>query len=760
MIISLNLLKTFLNIDVDRDSLADALTMLGHEVESIKKYELDNVVIGELKSVVKHPNADKLTLCRVDIGREVQIVCGAKNHREGDRVVVALNNALIPCGLKVVDREIRGILSQGMLCSAEELGLEDKSDGILILDSGEKGTNFFEHIFNNDTIFDLEITPNRPDCLSHLGIVRELSAYYKKDISFPNTIEFNKKTNLDIPREGSLSYRGVILRDVEIKESPQWLKTYLSSFGIKSINNLVDISNYVMMELGHPSHMFDLDKLEGNLSVRYATKDEKVLGLDEKEYSLDSKDLVIADSKKAVAIAGIMGSLNSGISNKTTNVLLEVAHFDEKIVRRTSKKLNLSTEASYRFERGIDILDSQRVIERIIYLVKELSSFSSFEEIINSEDSCELKTISIDIDEMNSFLGSNISKKEVVDILTSLKLSPEIDGNIVTSKVPSYRLDLSREVDIYEEVARIYGYINILPKMPKVDIKPMNSESVILKEKIRSKLLSLGLQETVNYSFVPKGWGKLELSNPLNEDFAVMRDSFIYSMLKNVSFNLNNGSKNIEIFEIGKIYSENREEFDRIAIALSGQIDKSLWNDKEELDFFNLKGIIESLSQSLNWDISFSKGTKEEFHPGKFANILHNDKEVGFMGEIHPLTLKKFGIKKRVYLLEMNILQNIDRKIEEISKYPIVERELGLLCPKDIEIGSLISDILKDNLIISGEVVDIYEGEQVPKGMKSVALKFSFQDRDKTLKDSEIEEIVNKILETSKELYNSELRLS
>ncbi|HCB64339.1 MAG TPA: phenylalanine--tRNA ligase subunit beta [Fusobacteria bacterium] len=746
MKISLNLLKKFVEVK-EESLLPGVLTMIGHEVESIQVFKDEKLLVGKVVSLEKHPNADKLTYCKVDVGREVlDIVCGATNHKEGDKVVVATEGTVVK-GMKIKRCKIRGVESRGMMCSSEELGLEP-SEGIMILGSDAKiGDQAFNYMFDNDTVYHLSITPNRSDVLSHLGIAREVAAYYGGRLQH---VKEDDSQFVNLGFEGCNLFRAIEIKGVNIKDSPVWLKKYLSILGIKSVNNLVDISNFVMVELGHPTHMYDSDTISGNLSVRYA-KNEQMMGLDVEEYEL-SGDLVVSDDERCVAIAGIIGSQDTGVTSQTKNVILEIAHFDPDRVRRTSKKLNLSTEASYRFERGIDLEDSERVLNRIVSLIKELSGFDSTEEIINHKIEEEQRVVEISIQEMNDFLGSNISLEETVKILNDLEFNPQVEGKRVKSYVPSFRLDVNREVDIYEEVARIYGYNNIEPVLPYTQ----NVLKEIKDDKLRNSLRGFGLNEVVNYSFVPKGYGSPEIMNPINEEFAVMRDSLMFSLLKNVAFNLNNGLKHLKIFEIGKVYGATEKE--KLGVALSGTEDNDLYKGKREIDFYDLKGMVDSLSKVMRWNLSYRNCDMEELHPGRSLFIEQDGKVIGFFGEIHPDVTKKLSIKKRVYLLEMDVLKQGSIILNEISKYPYVERDLCLLFDHNADVGSAVSDICSDNIITESEIVDIYQNERM-EGRKSVAFRFRIQSFEKTLSDTEIESVVKGILDKAKERYGAELRL-
>lgn len=759
MKLSLNLLRKIINIREER--LDHTLSMIGHEVDYVTEFDKKNIVIGKIIDYSRHPNSNKLSYCKVDIGNDLlDIVCGAKNHKLNDRVVVAKVSSKIG-DMEIVEREIRGVVSKGMICSAGELGFKDEVDGVLVLDDKSPiGENAYRYLVENDTVFDLAITPNRSDLLSHLGVARELGAYCEVDLdlSFTNREKdvYVKFSNVGF--KACSLYRAIEIKGVDVKESPEWLKRHLRSLGAKSINNIVDISNYVMFELGHPTHMFDRSKIEGKLRVRLAKDGERVTGLDDVEYTLSSDDLVIVDSEKIVAIAGVIGAKNSCVEYKTKDVILEIAHFDKAFVRKTSKRLGLSTEASYRFERAVDIEDSEMILNRILNLLEDSSGFTSFKEILSHKIESKEKKICFSFSHMNKFLGTEISIKETTNILKYLSMRPEIDESnqdLITVTLPSYRMDISREVCIYEEVARMYGYENIEERLPKIEstLRGYKNSS----DTLRDTLISFGLNEIITYSFVPKEYGEVKIDNPLNEGFAVMRSSFIYSMLKTTLFNINNGVKDIKIFEIGKIYS-NEREIDRLAIAMSGVVEKDLWDSKRNLDFYDLKGIIDKLGDLYNVNFTFHKSEETFLHPYISLDIFLGEQKVGHMGAIHPKKLDEFDIKRDIFFLEMDIFDRESREIRDVSKFPRVERELSLEFDRSIEIGSALNQLCNDPLILNYSVLDIYTGDKISKDLKSVAFKFIISSGEKTLTDDEINRVVDTLLERAEKNFKAKLR--
>ena len=520
MLISLNWLKQYVDINENIEELEEALTMIGQEVEAIdiKGKYLDNVYVGHIVEYGKHPDSDKLSLVKVNIGQEeaLQIVCGAPNHKEGDKVAVAVVGACLPGDFKIKKAKVRGVESCGMLCSEKELAIGEDHEGIMILpEDAPIGTLLKDYLEINDVVFELEITPNRPDCLSHIGIAREVAAYYKRKVKYPkvlvNTVneETSKVVSVDIQaKEKSKRYVAKIIRNIKVEESPKWLQDRLKSIGLKPINNIVDATNFVMMEYNHPMHAFDLNKISGNkITVREANKDEKIITLDGAERTLEEGDLVIADGGKAIAIAGVMGGQNTAIDNGTTDILLEIAHFEPKSIRKTSKRLGLSSDSSYRFERGVDLEDADIVLNRISALIKEVAGgdiLSGVSEKYHTK--YQKREISLSLDKLNKFIGKNLTLEIVGEILSSLQIELISNYNgVLTVTPPSYRDDLVRPADLYEEVIRMYGFANIEAKMPNESIKAgtVYPETEIV-DRYKRKLVSLGLQEVINYSFIPK----------------------------------------------------------------------------------------------------------------------------------------------------------------------------------------------------------------------------------------------------------------
>lgn len=798
MLISLNWLKQYIDLDgIEINEMEDALTMIGQEVEKIDIVggNLDKVVVAHLEEVKKHPNADSLTLCKVNNGKEIlQIVCGATNHKTGDKVALAQVGARLKEDFTIKKGKIRGEESNGMLCSEDELGIGSDKDGIIILpEDAPVGVPFKDYLGINDTVFELEITPNRPDCLSHIGIARELSAYYGKELKYPETeikneIEEKTSDNVKVTIEDSnLSRRYVtrILKNVTVKESPKWLKERIESVGLRSINNIVDVSNFILMEMNHPNHVFDLDKIEGNeIKVKSAVKGDKLVTLDEQERELEDGDIVICDSKKILALGGVMGGLDSEVTDNTKNILLEVAQFNPQNVRKTSRRLTLTSDSSYRFERGIDVEDSIKVINRLANLIQEVAGG----EILNGYVDVypvphENKVAELNFERLNRFVGKVIPREKVIEILRNLEIDVKDNGETLTLTAPSYRGDLELEQDYFEEVIRMYGFDNIENILPRVDInKNSTLDTTKLTDRVKTICASVGLKEVINYSFIPKdalqklkftGVSEdklIDISNPITEDFVTMRPTLLYSLIKNAKDNMNRNVSNIRFFEVSRTFEKAEElakEDIKVGIILAGENDKTLWNPKPvHYDFYDLKGIVEEIFSKLKFQsFSIKRSVQTEFHPGRSADVFVGKEYIGSFGEIHPDVLENFGLNKKTVLVAEFNIELIKKYINKpfvyqgIVKYPAVPRDLALVMNENILVGDVLKTIEKiDKKVEKVELFDIYQGIGVEPGKKSVAISILLRDDSKTLEEKEINDIIDKILAKMKKDYMAELR--
>ena len=798
MLISLNWLKQYIDLDgIEINEMENSLTMIGQEVEKIEiaGSNLENVVTAKIIEKEMHPDSDHLTVCKVDNGKEIlQIVCGASNHKAGDKVVLAQIGAKLSEDFVIKKGKIRGKESCGMLCSEVELGIGSDKDGIIILpEDAPIGVPFKDYLGINDTVFELEITPNRPDCLSHIGIARELSAYYGKELKYPETeikSEISEKTSDNVKvsiEDSNLSRRYVtrILKNVTVKESPKWLKERIEAVGLRSINNIVDVSNFILMEMNHPNHVFDLDKIEGNeIKVKSAVKGDKLVTLDEQERELEDGDIVICDSKKILALGGVMGGLDSEVTDNTKNILLEVAQFNPQNVRKTSRRLTLSSDSSYRFERGIDVEDSIKVINRLANLIQEVAGG----EILNGYVDVypvphENKVAELNFERLNRFVGKVIPREKVIEILRNLEIDVKDNGETLTLTAPSYRGDLELEQDYFEEVIRMYGFDNIENILPRVDInKNSTLDTTKLTDRVKTICASVGLKEVINYSFIPKdalqklkftGVSEdklIDISNPITEDFVTMRPTLLYSLIKNAKDNMNRNVSNIRFFEVSRTFEKAEElakEDIKVGIILAGENDKTLWNPKPvHYDFYDLKGIVEEIFSKLKFQsFSIKRSVQTEFHPGRSADVFVGKEYIGSFGEIHPDVLENFGLdKKTVLVTEFNI-ELIKKYINKpfvyqgIVKYPAVPRDLALVMNENILVGDVLKTIEKiDKKVEKVELFDIYQGIGVEPGKKSVAISILLRDDSKTLEEKEINDIIDKILAKMKKDYMAELR--
>ena len=798
MLISLNWLKQYIDLDgIEINEIENALTMIGQEVEKIEVLgeNLENVVTAQIIEKEMHPDSDHLTICKVDNGKEIlQIVCGAPNHKAGDKVVLAQVGAKLAPDFVIKKGKIRGVESNGMLCSEEELNIGKDSDGIMILpEDTPVGVPVKEYLGINDTVFELEITPNRPDCLSHIGIARELGAYYNKEVKYPSFVinsESSEKTadNISVEIEDSnLAKRYVarIIKNVTVKESPKWLKERVESIGIRSINNIVDASNFIMMELNQPNHTFDLDKIEGGkIVVRAGHENEKLVTLDEQERELNSEDIVISDGVKTVALGGVMGGQNSEITENTKNILLEVANFNSQNVRKTSRRLTLFSESSYRFERRVDEENAINVINRLANIIQEVAGGEILEGVVdNYPVPYKKKTATLNFERLNRFVGKNIPRETVIGILTRLEIEVVDNGETLTLTAPTYRDDLENEQDYFEEVIRMYGFDNIENILPKLDIseKPV-IDTTKLSTQVKLIAANAGLKEVINYSFVPKDAMEkikytsverenlIDLLRPITEDFVTLRPTLLYSLLKNAKENMNRNATNIRFFEVSRTFVKAEElakEEVKLGIILAGENNKTLWNPKPvPYDFYDLKGIVEEIFTQLKFNNYMIKRSEQsQYHPGRSVDVFVGRELIGSFGEIHPDVLENFDLGKTSVLVgEFNIdliQKYIGKKIkyQGIVKYPSVPRDFAFVMREDILVGDVLKTIQKvDKKIEKVELFDIYQGAGVLPGMKSVAISVILRDKNKTLEEKEIVDISNKIVAKVEKDYGAVLR--
>lgn len=784
MLVPIKWLNDYVSIDADIKEYVDAMTMSGSNVESVKEIgeNIDKIVVGKIVEILEHPDAEKLIITKVDIGNEViQIVTGATNVREGDFIPVALHGSTLPDGTRIKKGKLRGIESNGMLCSPEELELDaeqlpegtDMAGGIYILEKEyPPGLDIKKVLGLDDKIVEFEITNNRPDCLSILGIARETAATFGKRLKYPDILkptdskDVENYLSVDIKNSGLCPRFAVrVVKDITIKSSPSWMQDRLIKSGVRPINNIVDITNYVMLELGQPMHAYDLSKLKGKkIIVRNAEKGEILTTLDEKDRNLDESVLVIADEERAIGIAGIMGGFDSEIDENTKEIALECANFAPVSVRMSSKGLGLRTEASSRFEKGLDLELITLAINRACYLMNELGAGEVVDGIIDIYPKIkEKRVIEFKPERAKWLLGVDVSAIEIKRMLKSLEFEVEGEETLHIT-VPTFRDDIEMEADINEEIARLYGYDNIPSKlMDTTFTQGMISERQKIISMAKDNLAAQGLFEVLTYSFVsPAVFDKINMAendplrnaitlmNPLGEDQSIMRTTLIPNMLELIARNYNRKVDKGSFFEISKIYlaralplAELPDERDTLTIGMYGNY-----------DFYDVKGIIENLLASLNIeDYKILPSKHDSLHPGKTAVLWVNNEEVGCFGEVHPYVLNNYDIPIKVYIAELNFEKivsgmNLDRKFTPLPKYPSIERDIAIVITNEVSAGQ-IEDIIRNKggkLVEKVELFDVYKGSQIEEGYKSLAFRITYRSNDKTLTEDDIAKIHNRII--------------
>ena len=777
MKLSTNFLKDYVDIDVDLHTLAEDMTKVGNEYDSAQPLiNANGLVIGEVMECTMHPDSDHLHLCKVNIGdRVLQIVCGAPNVRKGLKVIVAMPGAELP--EKTIKKGmIRGQESNGMLCSIAELGLESKflkpedKDGIHELPSDAPvGEDPIKYMQMDDGVIDFDLTANRGDLLSILGMAYEIGAIYDKkvkdvDLSHGHTDKnVNDDFKLKIDTDNCTMFLAKEVRNVKIKESPTFIKNRLIASGIRPINNVVDISNYVMLELGQPLHFYDYDKLHGMIEVRMAKEGEKLTTLDDIERTLTPDDIVISDGKESIGLAGVMGGLDTEITENTKNVIIEAAIFNSVRVRKTAQKI-VRSEASNRFEKGLDPNRTYMAVERAAKLLEEYADGEILDGTVeyNKEDMSD-KKIEITYQKVNDVLGTTIASKDVLDVFRRLGFTYTEDGKTVTVSVPRRRLDISIKEDLVEEVGRIYGVDNIESKVPVTPIR-MGSYDKTSRE-IRNKMVDLGLNETLSYVLVNEKDAKnytnddsieaIKILTPLTEERTTLRCSIITSLYKIYEYNVAHYNKDVSIFEIGKSFykkGDTYNEENKIACLMTGEYYYGI-NNSKKVDFYIIKGIAEELLDFLGYGGRYSFVVKdnmpEQLHPGQSAMISVNNDIVGIIGKVHPEITKE-----DVFVMEINLDKLFSKKTgkmkyKEISKYPTVKKDISIVVDKNITSNEIAVAIKKSagSLLLNTEVFDVYTGKGIEEGKKSLAYSLTFGTNDRTLTDEEINKVLEKIIE-------------
>ncbi len=808
MKISLNWLKEFVSINIEPEKIDEILTSLGIEVEKIMRVgeKFDKFVIGKVIKCEVVAGSDHLHYCEVRVGEDVySVVCGAPNVGEGQMIVLGMVGALVPQnGMVLERRKIRGVVSNGMICSRFELGLDDDHSGIWVLpDDATEGLSLADYLGLNDVIFEISVTPNRGDCLSHLGIAREIAAYYDLPVHKPVVnLKENEENNKDINQfvkveikdpEKNPRYVARLVRNVQIGPSPDWIKKRLEDVGLRSINNVVDATNIVLMELNQPLHAFDFDKIHDNkIVVRTAKDGEKFITLDGKERTLDSNMLMICDTDKPIAIAGVMGGENSEITNSTRNVLIESAYFNPSSIRRTSKKLGIQSDASYRFERGVDIDNLIYSADRAAQLIADLSGGEIVGGYVDAYPlKMEKPMINLNLNKTEKIIGIHIPKDKILDILRRLNfaiMDESPNSEFITVRPPSYRNDIELEIDVIEEIARVFGYDNIIPQfVSTIDFSngdiPKELQVPELRKVIRNFFIGRGFNEILTQNMIdPKSAaffpGKLvEIANPLGEELSIMRPSMVPSMLKTVANNIRFGNNDLRLFEVAKTFSAdsgnskfipNISELEHISIALYGNFAPKQWGiPSRNFDFYDVKGIVSELFEFLKfWDYEFrlSKNESNIFTQNYMEIYLRNEK-VGEIGESSPKILKLYDIEQSVFIADIYAYKLYEYGItqphfEAISQYPPVIRDLAFVMDESIPAGDVLAEIRlhSGNLLQKINLFDVYKGKSIGDGKKSLAFNLVFASAERTLTDDEINNICDRIIMQIEKKFNAQLR--
>ena len=799
MKVTINWLKDFVDIDIPARELADKLVGVGFEVEEIidPRENIKNVVLGKILSIAKHPDADKLVVCKIDVGSEIlQIVTGAHNIAEGDLVPVAKDGSRLPDGKIIKKGKLRGVESCGMLCSGEELGLTDADYagasvyGILIMnkETAPLGTDINEVLGNDDVVLDIGVTANRPDCNSVYGIAGEVAAVLKKPLRAPKLdyiadsskkIEDVVAVQVDAP-DICQRYMAAAVTDIKIAPSPEYIRKRLKAVGLRPINNMVDITNYVLIEMGQPMHAFDdRDIHGGKIIARRANDGEKIVTLDGKEYTLNNNMLVIADCEKANAVAGVMGGMNSGIREDTSLVVFESARFVRDSVRRTSRSLGLRSDSSARFEKGVDFSCQPLGLKRALALVQEFGCGKIAQGII---DICvpipERKPIVTNPEKIDAILGIAIDNEEKLSILNSLRIQSKIEGGKLICIAPAERDDLESANDIAEEIIRYHGYDKISGTLMDKGRQTVGGKTRAQRneDKIKEIAVSCGMHETLTYSFISPAFADVlrlpedsclrrtvEIINPLGEDMSVMRTQLAYSMIGTLASNILKSQKAARMFEVAAVYLPKGEI--PITVQPEEQTHIVLGAYGKDEDFYTMKGVVELILKAFGIDVKYVRSGAPFLHPGRAADIMKGSRSMGYVGEVHPAVARSMNVSERMYIAEINIdlinkYEKTAYKFEAISKFPPVERDIAVVVDEDVT-GADILDAVKSAggaAMREADIFDVYRSAAIGKGKKSVAVNMIFRADDKTLTDEEIAEKTDKILAKLKDKLGAELR--
>lgn len=788
--ISLNWVKDYIDLNgEDLKELAVKVTKAGINVEKVITNHIDNLTIGEVVECVNHPDSDHLHICQVNIGDSItQIVCGASNVRAGLKVIVALPGAILPGNFEIKKSKIRGVESNGMLCALFELGLEDKTEdnydkGICELDnSAVVGTDPIEFLGLDDTLYELDVHKHRNnDCYYHIGFAYEIASILNKKVTLPSTNyneiddDIMKYFNLKVETEKCPYYLAKMVKDAKIKESPDFIKKRLISAGMRPINNIVDISNYVMLEYGQPMHFFDYDKLGNSIVVRDAKDGEEIITLDEKTRILKSSDIVITDGVKPVCIAGVMGGVNTEVDDNTTNILIESAIFDATSIRYTANNLNLRSEASIRYGKGLNYEYTKEAIDRACHLLEKYADAKILSGIVTHDKVDKtLKQVKFKAADVNKMLGITISTSDMEKELDRLDFAYELNDDEFSVIVPNRRLDIEPNVnDIAEEIGRLYGYHNLVSTLPRVSTRKGEYVGEVKYRKMASKRLrSLGLNECKTYTLVSpemansfryRDVSNVVLPNPMSIDKSVVRTSLLPSLLNTYTYNKSRGVNDVNLYEISKVYDINYNEETLIGILMKGNYISNSWSNVSiKTDFYLIKGIVENILDyfGLKNRYSFEVSNAPDMHPGICANIILDREVIGIIGKVNPSISSD-----DIYMAELSLSKMSDKKIKSIkykesSKYPLVHKDLAFVVKKDISAGTIMDVIKKSGgrLLTDIDIFDVYTGNNVSSDEKSIAYTLTFSDPSRTLTDEEVTNIFNKIINDVESKLEAKLR--
>ncbi|HIA6868665.1 TPA: phenylalanine--tRNA ligase subunit beta [Staphylococcus aureus] len=784
MLISNEWLKEYVTIDDSVSNLAERITRTGIEVDDLIDYTKDikNLVVGFVKSKDKHPDADKLNVCQVDIGEDepVQIVCGAPNVDAGQYVIVAKVGGRLPGGIKIKRAKLRGERSEGMICSLQEIGISSNyipksfESGIYVFSESQvPGTDALQALYLDDQVMEFDLTPNRADALSMIGTAYEVAALYNTKMTKPDTtsneleLSANNELTVTIENEDKVPYYSArVVHDVTIEPSPIWMQARLIKAGIRPINNVVDISNYVLLEYGQPLHMFDQDAIGSQqIVVRQANEGEKMTTLDDTERELLTSDIVITNGQTPIALAGVMGGDFSEVKEQTSNIVIEGAIFDPVSIRHTSRRLNLRSESSSRFEKGIATEFVDEAVDRACYLLQTYANGKVLKDRVSSgELGAFITPIDITADKINRTIGFDLSQNDIVTIFNQLGFDTEINDDVITVLVPSRRKDITIKEDLIEEVARIYGYDDIpstLPVFDKVTSGQLTDRQYKTRM-VKEVLEGAGLDQAITYSLVSKEDATafsmqqrqtIDLLMPMSEAHASLRQSLLPHLIEAASYNVARKNKDVKLFEIGNVFFANGEgelpdQVEYLSGILTGDYVVNQWQGKKEtVDFYLAKGVVDRVSEKLNLEFSYRRADIDGLHPGRTAEILLENKVVGFIGELHP-TLAADNDLKRTYVFELNFDALMSVSVgyinyQPIPRFPGMSRDIALEVDQNIPAADLLStihahggNILKDTLVF-----DVYQGEHLEKGKKSIAIRLNYLDTEETLTDERVSKV-------------------